>query len=113
MEELKINRLLNLEETIAKDIFENVLYPWEVLPKVEEFIIQLGNELDSSKFEKKGENVWIAKSAKIAPTASITGPCIIDEEAEIRHCAFIRGKAIIGKNAVVRKLDRTKKRNII
>ncbi len=101
MEELKIKNLLNLEETIASKIFENAIYPWEVLPKIGEFIIELGNKLDLEKFEKKSENVWIAKSAKVAPTASITGPCIIDEFAEIRHSAFIRGNAIVGKNVVI------------
>ena len=101
MEELKIENLLNLEETIAKDIFKNCTYPWEVIPKIEEFIITLGNSLDKNIYEKKAENIWVAKSAKIAPTAYIGGPCIIDENAEIRHCAFIRGKAIVGKNAVV------------
>ena len=101
MEELKIKNLLNLEETIASKIFENAIYPWEVLPKIGKFIIELGNKLDLEKFEKKSENVWIAKSAKVAPTASITGPCIIDEFAEIRHSAFIRGNAIVGKNVVI------------
>ena len=101
MEELKIENLLILEETIAKDIFKNCTYPWEVIPKIEEFIITLGNSLDKNIYEKKAENIWVAKSAKIAPTAYIGGPCIIDENAEIRHCAFIRGKAIVGKNAVV------------
>ena len=101
MEECKIQKLFDLNQTIAKDIFENATYPWEVLSKISEFIIELGNTLDPEVFEKKGENIWIAKSAIVAKTASITGPVIIDEGAEIRHCAFIRGKAIIGKNAVV------------
>ena len=101
MEECKTQNLFDLNQTIAKDIFENATYPWEVLSKISDFIIELGNTLDSEVFEKKGENIWIAKSAIVAKTASITGPVIIDEGAEIRHCAFIRGKAIIGKNAVV------------
>ena len=98
---MEIKQLFNLEETIAKDLLQKEKYPWECLPKISEFIIELGEKLDKEKFEKKGENIWIAKTAKIAPSASITGPTIIDENAEIRHCAFIRGKAIIGKNAVV------------
>ena len=98
---MEIKQLYNLEETIAKDLLIKEKYPWECLPKISEFIINLGEKLDKEKFEKKGENIWIAKTAKIAPTASITGPTIIDENAEIRHCAFIRGKAIVGKNAVV------------
>ena len=107
MEELKIENLLNLNETIANEIFENLTYPWEVIPKISEFIISLGNKLDLQKFEKKSENVWIAKSAKIAPTAYITGPCIIDEFAEIRHSAFIRGNAIVRKKCCSWKFYRT------
>ena len=84
-----------------KELFKDAIYPWEILPKIEEFIIKLGNKLDSEIYEKIDENIWIAKTAKIAKSASITGPAIIDENAEIRHCAFIRGKAIIGKNTVV------------
>lgn len=101
MEELKINSLLDLNETIAFKIFKNSIYPWEVIPKISEFILTLGNELNLSKFEKKAENIWIAKSAKVASTAHIEGPCIIDENVEIRHSAFIRGNAIVGKNVVV------------
>ena len=101
METAKISNLYTLQETIAADLFEDATYPWEVLSKISAFICELGKTLDPAVFEQKGENVWIAKSAKIAPTASINGPAIIDEEAEIRHCAFIRGNAIVGKGAVV------------
>ena len=101
MEECRIENLFNLEQTIAKDIFEGVTYPWEVLPKIEEFIISLGKTLDKNEYEEKGENIWIAKSAKVAPTAYIAGPAIIGKNAEIRYCAFIRGKAIVGEGAVV------------
>ena len=101
MEECRIENLYNLEQTIAKDIFEGVTYPWEVLPKIEEFIISLGKTLDKNEYEEKGENIWIAKSAKVAPTAYIAGPAIIGKNAEVRHCAFIRGKAIVGEGAVV------------
>lgn len=101
MQELETRNILNLDETISKNIFDNATYPWEVLTKINDFIIKLGNELDLNKFEKKSENLWIAKSAKIAPTSCIIGPCIIDEDAEIRHSAFIRGNAIVGKNVVV------------
>ena len=101
MEECRIENLYNLEQTIAKDIFEGVTYPWEVLPKIEEFIIKFGKTLDKDEYEEKGENIWIAKSAKVAPTAYIAGPAIIGKNAEIRHCAFIRGKAIVGEGAVV------------
>ena len=101
MEECKIENLYNLDETIAKELLESVTYPWEALPKIEEFIIELGNKLDPNKYEKRGENIWVAKSAKIYPTAYINGPAIIGEDAEVRHCAFIRGKAIVGNGAVV------------
>lgn len=101
MENCKIENLYNLDETIASKLLESVAYPWEALPKINDFILELGNELDSEKYDKIGENVWIAKSAKVAPTAYIQGPAIIGEEAEVRHCAFIRGKAIVGNGAVV------------
>lgn len=101
MEECKVCNLYNLEETMAKDLLEKVTYPWEALPKIADFILELGNNLDESKYDKKGDNIWIAKTAKVAPTAYITGPAIIGENAEIRHCAFIRGKVIVGNNAVV------------
>lgn len=101
MENAKIVNLYNLNETIAKDIFEGCQYPWEVLPKIKDFILTLGESLDKEEYEKVGENVWIAKTAKVAPTAYINGPAIIGKNAEIRHCAFIRGNAIVGENAVV------------
>ncbi len=101
MEECKINNLYNLEETIAKELLENLTYPWEALPKISDFIIKLGNTLDLNKYEKKDEDIWIAKNATIASTACIKGPAIIGENAEIRHCAFIRGKVIVGEGAVV------------
>lgn len=86
----------NIREFLSS--FENI---FEALPKINAFILELGAKLDNNIFEQKGENIWIAKSAKIAPTASITGPCIIGENAEIRHCAFIRGNAYIGNGSVV------------
>ena len=76
-------------------------YPWEVLPKIHDFILLLGAGLSGEEYEKKGEDIWIAKSAQVAPTASIHGPAIIGKNAEIRHCAFIRGNAIVGEGAVV------------
>ena len=101
MEKIKIEKLYNLEETIAKDLFKGCEFPWEVLPKIKEYIIELGNSLDKEKFEEVKPNVWVAKSAEIAETAYINAPCIIDEDATVRHCAFIRGNAIVGKGAVV------------
>lgn len=98
--ELMINSLLDLDKTIARDIFTDYNYPWEVLPIIKNFIIELGNTLGDDYY-KMADDVWVAKTATIAPTVSITGPCIIDDGAELRHCAFIRGAVIIGKNAVV------------
>lgn len=101
MEACKIKNLYDLNETIATAIFEGAEYPWEVLGKIKEFIIELGESLPEEKYEKRGENIWIAKSAKIAPSACLNGPLIVDEDAELRHCAFVRGSAIVGKGAVV------------
>ena len=101
LRDTEIGVLYTLDETIAKDIFNGATYPWEVLSKIGKFIIELGNTLPEDKYEKKSDNVWIAKSAKVYPSACINGPAIIDEEAEIRHCAFIRGNAVVGKGAVV------------
>lgn len=101
MEELTVQSLYNLEETIAKDIFEGVTYPWEVLPEIGAFIVELGKRLPADEYEKVWDNVWVAKSATVAPTAFINGPAIIGKNAEIRHCAFIRGNAIVGEGAVV------------
>lgn len=98
---MEIKKLYNLNETIAKELLIREKHPWKILPKINEFILETGPKLDKEIFNQIGENIWVAKSAKVAPTASITGPVIIDENAEIRHCAFIRGMAIIGKNAVV------------
>ncbi|MBA4698912.1 MAG: UDP-N-acetylglucosamine pyrophosphorylase [Ruminococcus sp.] len=101
MKEITVKELYTLEETIARDIFEGVDYPWEVLPKIGGFILELGAALSPEEYEKRGENIWIARTAKVAPTASITGPVIIGKDAEVRHCAFIRGNAIIGEGGVV------------
>lgn len=101
MKELTVSELYSLDETLAKDIFEDVTYPWEVLPKIGEFIQKFGDTLSEEEYEKRGENIWIAKSAKVAPTACIHGPAIIGKDAEVRHCAFIRGNAIVGEGAVV------------
>ena len=101
MKGLTVKELYTLDETIAKDIFDGVTYPWEVLPKIGSFIVELGKTLSEDEYEKRGENIWIAKSASVAPTAYINGPAIIGKDAEVRHCAFIRGNAIVGEGAVV------------
>lgn len=97
----RIEELFDLERTLAKEIFRGKVYPWEALSEIGDFILALGPSLDPEMFENPSEGVWIAKSAKIFPSAYIAGPCIIDEEAEVRHCAFIRGNAVVGKKAVV------------
>ena len=101
MEQYTIKNLYTLEETIAADLFKDAVYPWELLPKISNFILELGKKLPTDRYTMVRENVWVANSAKVAPTACLNGPAIIDEEAEIRHCAFIRGNAIVGKGAVV------------
>ena len=90
-----------MENFAAKDLFEGVTYPWEVLPKIGAFIKELGATLDPEEYEKRGEDVWVAKSAKVFESAYINGPAIIGKNAEVRHCAFIRGNAIVGEGAVV------------
>lgn len=87
--------------TIAAPLFEGATYPWEVLPKIGDFIIELGMKLPKDEYTMVSDNVWVANSAKVAPTAFLGSPLIVDKDAEIRHCAFIRGNAIVGKGAVV------------
>ena len=99
--ELTIKELYTLDETIAKDIFEGATYPWEVLPRIKDFILELGRSLPEDEYDKVGEDVWIAKSAVVFESAYIHGPAIIGKNAEVRHCAFIRGNAIVGEGAVV------------
>ena len=101
MEECKIKNLYNLDETIARDLLELYTYPWEVLPHISEYILELGSKLPQEEFNKIGEDIWIHKTAKVFETAYIHGPAIICKDSEIRHCAFIRGKAIVGEGVVV------------
>lgn len=101
MENITIENLYDLTETIAAELFTEAEYPWEVLPRIHDFILELGKRLPEEIYEKRGEDIWVAKNAEVAPTACLNGPLIIDEEAEIRHCAFVRGNAIVGKGAVV------------
>lgn len=101
MEQCKVKNMYDLKETIAADLLKNVEYPWEALKDISDFIRKTGPALDKEIYEQRGEDIWVAKNAKIAPTACLNGPLIIDEEAEIRHCAFIRGSAIVGKGSVV------------
>ncbi len=100
MENLKVKNLLDLDKTIAKDLFDGIEYPYEALPKIKDFIIELQKTL-SDDFKEISEGVFVHKDATVMPSAYIAAPCIIDAGAEVRHCAFIRGSAIVGKNCVV------------
>ena len=93
--------LLDLTKTIAAPLFENTTYPWEALDGIKDFILALGPTLPAEEFDNPSEGVWIARDARLFPSAYIGAPCIIDHGAEIRHCAFIRGSAVVGRNAVV------------
>lgn len=101
MEQMLISNMYDLNETIAASLFDGKQYPWEVLADIGDFIRKLGPTLDPDEYELKGEEIWIHKTARLWPTVSITGPCIICKDAEIRQCAFIRGKAIVGEGCVV------------
>lgn len=98
---ITIKNLYDLDHTQAKPLLEKVTYPWEALADIGSFILELGATLSDAEYDRPAENVWISKTAKVAPTASITGPCIVGPETEVRHCAFIRGNALIGSKAVV------------
>ena len=101
MENAKIVNLYDLTQTIAGEYLAQFTYPWEALGGISDFIREIGPKLDPEVYEKRGEDIWVAKSATIAPTASLNGPLIIDEDVEVRQCAFIRGSAIVGKGSVV------------
>ena len=101
MADIKIKDLYTLDETIAKEFLERFEYPWEALPHIKEYIVELGNTLSPDEYDKRGDDVWVAKSAKVFDSAYIGGPCIIGKDAEVRQCAFIRGSAIVGEGAVV------------
>ena len=96
-----VHDLYDLTHTQAAPLLEEVEYPWQALAGISGFILSLGSTLSAEEYDHPSEDVWIAKSAKVAPTANITGPCIIGPETEVRHCAFIRGKALIGAGCVV------------
>ncbi|SFA69720.1 transferase hexapeptide (six repeat-containing protein) [Acetitomaculum ruminis DSM 5522] len=101
MDEFKIENMLDLTKTIAKELFNGYVYPWEVLPEIGDFIKKIGPTLDPEVYEKREGDVYIAKSAEVFPSAYIKGPAIIGPDTQVRHCAFIRGNAIVGSNCVV------------
>ncbi len=98
---LRTSELFDLSHTIAAPLLQRFEFPWQCLTELSVFLVALGRTLDPERFDHPAEDIWIAKSAKVAPTAFIGAPCIVDEEAEVRHCAYIRGSALIGKGAVV------------
>ncbi len=98
---LKTAELFDFSRTMAGPYLEKTIYPFEILKHISNIIMELGEKLDPEKFDKIGENVWIAKDATVAPTAYINGPCIIGSGTEVRHCAFIRGSALIGEGCVI------------
>ena len=100
-EELMIGALLDLSKTYAAKLFDGLTYPWEALPKISEFIKSVGPTLSKDEFDQIGDNIWVAKTAVVAPTAFLSGPLIICPGAEVRHCAFIRGSAIVGCGSVI------------
>ena len=97
----RISDILDLEHTRAAKLFDGKVFPWEVLPSIKDFILELGKTLSEDEFYSPSEGIWIAKDAVVFPSAYIAAPCIIDHGTEVRHCAFIRGSALIGKNCVV------------
>ena len=101
LKDFTIENMVTLDETIAKELFEGKTYLWEVLPEIGSYILKLGAALDPEEYDHPSEDVWIAKSAKVAPNAQIAGPAIIGKDSEVRQCAFIRGKAIVGEGCVV------------
>lgn len=101
MQTAEIKNLYNLEESIAGEYLAQFTYPWEALNGIGDFIREIGPTLDPEIYEQRGEDIWVAKNATVFESAYLHGPLIIDEEAEIRHCAFIRGSAIVGKGSVV------------
>ncbi len=101
IQDYTIANLLDLKESIAAEYLKNYTYPWEVLPHIGEILLQIGPSLPKDRYEERGRNIWVARSADVFDSAYLAGPCIIDEDAQIRQCAFIRGNALVGKGCVV------------
>ncbi|HHX37194.1 MAG TPA: UDP-N-acetylglucosamine pyrophosphorylase, partial [Clostridiaceae bacterium] len=99
--EVKVEALFDLTQTAAAELLNRFEYPWEALPHIKEFILQLGATLPADKFDQPAQDVWISKEAVVAPTAYIGGPCIIMPGSEVRHCAYIRTSALVGEHCVV------------
>lgn len=99
--QLKVSELYEPGHTLAWPYLSKVTYPWEILSSIKDIILEIGEGLDPEKYDHPLEGVWIAKSAKVYPTAFIGAPCIIGENTEVRHCAFVRGSALVGDNCVI------------
>lgn len=100
-EETRISCLYDLTHTQARALLEQYTYPWEVLPHIKEFILSLGKMLPEEEYEKRGETVWVHRTARVFESAYLGENIIIGKDAEVRHCAFLRGSAIVGEGAVV------------
>ena len=103
---LKVENMYDLSHTQARELLDSVTYPWEALPGIKDFILHLGAKIDtdpelSAQYEKRGDDIWIHKTAKVFDSAYIAGPCIIGAETEVRQCAFVRGSALVGEGCVV------------
>lgn len=98
---IEIKELYDLDKTLAKEYLEQFIYPWEALDGIKDFILRLGKTLSPEEYYSPEEGIWIAKDAKVFPSAFLGAPCIIGHNTEVRHCAFIRGSALVGNNAVV------------
>ena len=96
-----IEDLYDLEHSMARDYLSRFTYPWEALKGIKEMIVELGVTLNKDDFLEISPQVWVHKTAKVAPTALIGAPCIIGAGTEVRHCAFIRGSALVGADCVV------------
>ena len=97
----KTEELFDLDHTLAKDYLKQYEHPWEALKGIKEMIVELGEKLDRNEYTEVSEHVWIHKDATVFPSAYIAPPCIIGAGTEVRHCAFIRGSALVGENCVV------------
>lgn len=98
---IKTNELFDLSHSLAGEYLSQFEYPWQALSGIKEMIIKTGKSLSPDEYDEVSENVWIHKTAQVAPTAFIGAPCIIGAGTEVRHCAFIRGSAMVGENCVV------------
>ena len=99
--DLKVTQLLDLSHTMAAEYLAQFEYPWEALAGIKDMILDLGAALPEEEYEQTAPQVWVHKTAKVAPTAYLGAPCIIGPETEVRHCAFVRGSALVGANCVV------------